>query len=150
MYSERDGAMFLGDHVLFDITPNLTPWPNMPNPLKEYLHNLKLIQSYDVILPLPGHRDAHGSLTQRVDELIAHHEARLDEALQIVVGHPEINAYDLAGKMTWSYRKNKWEDFPQAQKWFAMGEAIAHLNCLMDRGEIRKEFNGKVYAYVRN
>ena len=32
--------MFLGDHVLFDITPNITTWPDFEDPLGTYVHSL--------------------------------------------------------------------------------------------------------------
>lgn len=52
-WMEREGCMFLGDHVLFDITPNITAWPRMPDALGSYLRSLEKIRAYDVKLALP-------------------------------------------------------------------------------------------------
>ena len=41
LYCGDKKLMFLGDHVLFDITPNIVRWPGFKNSLKEYLANLK-------------------------------------------------------------------------------------------------------------
>jgi hypothetical protein len=45
--------------------------------------------------------------------------------------------------MTWDLDCDSWESFPRAQKWFATGEAIAHLRYLERKGLIfRKDEDG--------
>lgn len=39
-YLEDEKIMFLGDHILFDITPNVTIWPGVKNSLSTYLTNI--------------------------------------------------------------------------------------------------------------
>ena len=51
-------AMLLGDHVLFDITPNITDWWDVPDSLGDYLRSLDKLEAYPVTLPFPGHRQA--------------------------------------------------------------------------------------------
>ena len=145
-WMEEQGAMFLGDHVLFDITPNITSWNYFPDPLGAYLESLKKIRAYDVALPLPGHR-GRGDLKARVDQLLEHHRRRLAEALQVVKAHPGLTAYDIAGHMTWKIRSNSWEDFPITQKWFAVGECISHLERLMAEGAVERKVEGGVARY---
>ena len=140
------GILFTGDHVLFDITPNITAWPVMPDALGSYLESLKKIRSYDPALTLPGHRKT-GDLKSRVDHLLCHHQQRLEEALGAVKDHPGQGAYDLAGHMTWKIRASSWEDFPVAQKWFAAGECMSHLDHLMALGQVRRETVGGKAAY---
>ena len=41
-FLEEHNAILLGDHVLFDITPNITAWPAMPDALGSYLVSLEL------------------------------------------------------------------------------------------------------------
>ncbi len=137
-YLEKEGAMLLGDHVLFDITPNITDWENVPDSLGDYLESLKAIRAYDVVLPLPGHRE-RGDFKNRIDDLLMHHQYRLDEAVQVVKENPGSTTYDLAGKMTWKIRANSWEEFPLTQKWFAVGECGAHMDYLNLRNVIREE-----------
>jgi hypothetical protein len=51
--------------------------------------------------------------------------------------------------MTWDIRCDRWEDFPVAQKWFATGEAIAHLRFLESRETIRRSAsNGKMRFHI--
>ncbi|WP_297717227.1 MBL fold metallo-hydrolase [Intestinimonas sp.] len=140
------GILFTGDHVLFDITPNITAWPVMPDALGSYLESLKKIRAYDPALTLPGHRKT-GDLKSRVDHLLCHHQQRLEEALGAVKDHPGRGAYDLAGHMTWKIRASSWEDFPVAQKWFAVGECMSHLDHLMALGQVRRETVGGKAAY---
>ena len=40
LWMAEQQAMFTGDHVLFDITPNITRWPNLENALGCYLRRL--------------------------------------------------------------------------------------------------------------
>lgn len=38
--------------------------------------------------------------------------------------------------MTWDIRADSWADFPLNQKWFATGEALAHLEYLVEEGAV--------------
>ena len=50
-----------------------------------------------------------------------------------------MTAYEIAARLTWDIRARDWAHFPLTQKWFAVGETIAHLELLMARGEIVRE-----------
>lgn len=145
-WMEAQGAMFLGDHVLFDITPNITAWPQMKDALGSYLDSLRKIRSYNVRLPLPGHRGG-GDLKSRVDELLEHHRLRLEETLAVAASHPGRPAYDLSGYLTWKIRASSWDNFPPPQKWFAVGECISHLDHLVLCGAVRRELLDGKAAY---
>ncbi len=145
-WMEEQGVMITGDHVLFDITPNITTWVGIPDSLGNYLESLKAMNRYDVNLALPAHRES-GELKSRIQRLLCHHEHRLDEALSAVKNNPGLSAVEIGGKMTWKIRADSWETFPQTQKWFAVGECMSHLDHLMALGEIRREVSGEVYRY---
>ena len=49
--------------------------------------------------------------------------------------------------MTWSIRCKGWDDFPVPQKWFAVGEAVAHLEYLMDLGKVRRTWVEPCWRY---
>lgn len=137
LWMETQGILFTGDHVLFDITPNISVWANMDNMLGRYLENLKRVRAYPVKLALPSHRHS-GDLKKRVDELLQHHQDRVAETLSIVRKYPGLTAYDITGRMTWDIRAKSWADFPLNQKWFAVGEALAHLELLQTEGLVRQ------------
>jgi len=52
--------------------------------------------------------------------------------------------------MTWDINYKSWDMFPVSQKWFATGEAIAHLRFLENNGEIKKELDGQVFLFGIN
>lgn len=135
---ENEKAMLLGDHVLFDISPNITAWPGVKDSLGDYLDSLRAVRSYEVSLPLPAHRGS-GDFKGRIDDLLAHHQVRLEEALNVVRAHPGQPAYVLAGHMTWRIRSGTWADFPVFQRWFAVGECVSHLEHLMALGKVRRD-----------
>lgn len=62
-----------------------------------------------------------------------------------------MNAYDVASKMRWDIRCDTWAAVPVAQRWFATGEALAHLRFLEDAGDLAGEkINGTtVYGICR-
>lgn len=149
LYDRANKIMFLGDHVLFDITPNITTWPFFDDPLGHYVHSLMDISIYDVRLPLPAHRSVHGTMAERIGTIIEHHGTRIREMLDVLAANPGLTPYDMSGMMTWRVRgkTNSWADFPLSQKWFAVGETAAHLEYLLKRGRVRREFDGKYWHY---
>jgi glyoxylase-like metal-dependent hydrolase (beta-lactamase superfamily II) len=139
LYDEKAKIMLTGDHVLFDITPNITVWEGLPDSLASYLVSLRKIAGYAVDLPLAAHRESRPHLARRVDELLRHHQARLQDAWNIVRGGGKMNAYQVASRMKWDIRARGWDDFPLGQKRFAVGEALSHLNHLVYLGRLDKK-----------
>ena len=137
MFYIRDHQiMFTGDHILFDITPNITHWDGFEDSLGSYLDQLRHVREYPVRLALPGHRKT-GDYRVRIDSLLSHHAGRLENALTIIRDNPGLTAYEIAGLMKWKIRAADWESFPVIQKWFAVGECLSHLDYLMKRGRLK-------------
>lgn len=149
LYDRTDKLMFLGDHVLFDITPNICAWYGVSDSLGNYLDSLEKIRTFDIDVALPAHRNASNmTVKKRVDELLVHHEHRLSLTKEIIAAHPGFTAYEIAAKLKWKIRCDSWEDFPPGQKYFALGETIAHVDYLIQRKELRRETDHKgVYHY---
>ena len=145
-WAAEQKIMFSGDHILFDITPNITSWPNEEDALGRYIESLEKAKSFPVRQTLPGHRktgDYHG----RIDALLAHHRARLDEALGIVRRSPGLTAYEITSRMTWRIHARSWEEFPPTQKWFAVGECLSHLDHLREKGMIHRQMVDGTWRY---
>ena len=140
LYDEDRKVFFSGDHVLIDITPNITWWPFLDNSLKSYLESLDKVCNLDVNLVLPGHRRLWKDLRKRIEEIRRHHQARLKEAL-MALDRPK-TAWEVAPSITWDLVYSNWEDVNVVQKWFAVGETIAHLEYLFKQGVIEKEISG--------
>ncbi|MDR2885001.1 MAG: MBL fold metallo-hydrolase, partial [Deferribacteraceae bacterium] len=149
LYERNEKIMIMGDHVLSRITPNISFWGgSYGDILGVYLKSLQKIRDYDVKYILSSHRAAPESLSQRVDELIAHHEERLEEIMNILSSRAK-NAADTAAEMHWSLRGISWDEFPNAQKWFATNEAISHLEHLLAIGKVDKIESDGVFIYGR-
>ena len=149
LYDPRKKILLSGDHILFDITPNITRWPEMENPLQYYLSSLRKVYGLDVSLVLPGHRSIMKGHRNRISELIAHHEKRLEEAV-CALKHGEKTAWDVAPHLSWDVTFRSWDLFPPAQKWFALGETIAHLRYLVSRGDAAvREYKGRTLFSLR-
>ena len=139
--------MFTGDHVLFDITPNITFWPDYDNALQRYLDSLEAAKRFPVALALPGHR-APGDYHARIDRILLHHEHRLAEIERIVGEQPGLTAYEITRRMRWRIHLDENGDFPPAQLWFAAGECMAHLDKLVVDGRMRR-IEGEPYVTYR-
>ena len=135
LYLPEEKILFSADHVLFDITPNITCWSGIHDPLGQYLKSLDKILAYDIKTVFPGHRGlSNKTLEQRVHEIRDHHERRLNEIREVLREHPDANAYEVASHLTWSLHGATWETAPKSQQWFAVGETIAHMDHLREWG----------------
>lgn len=151
LYLESEELMFTADHILFDITPNITSWLGIKDSLGDYIESLYSIRKFKVKTALPAHRKNEKNMYERIDEILAHHKIRLQEAYDIIQEEPNLNAYEIAARMKWSMRGKSWEEFPLTQRWFAVGETISHLDYLLLRGFIkRKDCEIFTYVVVRN
>jgi len=142
LYDPNHKVLISGDHILDDISSNISEL-GITDPLGNYLRSLEKIDRLDIRLALPGHRRIMVDVHRRIGELKKHHNDRLDEVLCILKNGPK-NAYQVAALMTWDFA-GSWEQFPLSQKWFAAGEAIAHLLCLYNKNQLRIiEVDGKL------
>jgi len=148
LYESQYKIIITGDHLLFDITPNITWWKEMDNSLNSYLASLNKVSELDVCMVLTSHRSNNGSFKERILELHQHHADRLNDVLNIVHKNPHISGYDIASKMTWSIRVKDWGDFPPGQRWFAVGEAIAHIDYLVLSDKLRRHYSNGVNSYT--
>lgn len=135
LYEERCNFLFSGDHILGDISPNITIWEGMRDPLGTYLLSLEKILALGVERIFPGHRGVILDVNARIGELQKHHKERLEEVLGIWAARPGASAWEIARRMKWKIRGD-WDNFPPAQKCFALSETAAHLDHLRSRGTI--------------
>jgi glyoxylase-like metal-dependent hydrolase (beta-lactamase superfamily II) len=145
LYEERRKILVAGDHILFDITPNITYWREMEDALARYLDSLEKVSRLEVNLVLTGHRRLFPDLRGRCAELQEHHRARLQEVL-VALGDGEKNLLQIAPRVTWDITAKSWDEFPPPQKWFAFGETMAHVRYLEDQGRVlrRRDRNGLI------
>ncbi|MCK4387329.1 MAG: MBL fold metallo-hydrolase [Dehalococcoidia bacterium] len=137
LYEADKKILVCGDHILFDITPNITTWRGMRNPLGQYLASLDQVYSLDVNLVLPGHRRTWNNHRRRIAELKEHHRGRLAEVLR-ALEDGEKAVFEIAPWVTWDIKCSSWESFPPTQKIFAVGETLAHLEYFEEQGVVRR------------
>jgi len=151
LYEPSQKIFVAGDHLLSDITPNIQLWSDERNPLEEYFESLDKVYKLDIELVLPGHRSIFRNYRERIQELKQHHQKRLDEIISILEKGDK-HAFQVASEMSWDIVCDSWDLFPVSQKWFATGEAIAHLKYLKEKGVIRGETRDQriIFSLNRN
>ena len=146
LYDAGRKILFSGDHILFDITPNITRWPEFDDSLRNYLASLEKTYRLEVDLVLPGHRNIMKDHRKRIRQLQEHHKQRLHEALR-AVSEGKRTAWEVAPEISWDLVSASWESFPAVQKWFALGETIAHLKYLEGEGKIASRTQNHRISY---
>jgi glyoxylase-like metal-dependent hydrolase (beta-lactamase superfamily II) len=128
------GLLFAGDHVLPHITPSIA-FEAAPSPtgLTDYLASLRLVLALPDLTLLPAHGPAGGRLHARVEELLAHHDHRLDE-MAATLTRDGATAYEIAGQIPWTSRQRKLTDLDPVNQMLAVLETALHLELLADRG----------------
>jgi glyoxylase-like metal-dependent hydrolase (beta-lactamase superfamily II) len=122
-----------GDMMLPRISTNVSVHENEPegNPLAQFLHSIGKFEPLPAdTLTLPAHGKPFTGLHKRIGQLRAHHEARLQEVMELCATKPS-NAYEVVPIM---FRR----PLDLHQMTFALGEAIAHLNLLWHAGKLRR------------
>ncbi len=139
------GVLISGDMLLPRISTNVSVLASNPedDPLQDFLDSLDRLTALPPdTLVLPSHGRPFRGVQARVAQLHAHHRDRLD-ALEAACAIPQ-TACDLI-PVLFS------RELDGHQIMFAMGEAIAHLNCLKHAGKIRPVKDGSgVIRFVKS
>lgn len=139
LYDKDKKILFCGDHILGKITPNITYWGDeYGDSLGIYLKNIEKLKDLDIKYLFSSHRFLVENPRERIDQLIDHHSKRLDDCIMILEKLGEADTRDICKRMNWDIRAKNWDDFPSSQKWFAVGEASAHLKHLLALGKINE------------
>lgn len=150
LYLEKEKLLFSGDHILFDITPNITSWLRVKDSLRNYIESLEKIKKLEITKTFPGHRATSDNVYSRIDEIIEHHKSRLTDTLEVIKeksAKEGLTAYEIASFMKWNMRGKSWTEFPDNQKWFAVGETLSHLDYLFNENKIEKFKDNDIYKY---
>jgi glyoxylase-like metal-dependent hydrolase (beta-lactamase superfamily II) len=146
LYEKEHKMIFSGDHILFDISPSIESRSVEDNGLEDYINSLEKIKQLDITRTFCGHRTCGGNPYGRIEEIIRHHMERLDEVKTILLENGPLSAYETASLMNWNIQA-EWNHFPLEQKWFAVGEAAAHLVYLLNKGKIGSAIRDGVRKY---
>jgi glyoxylase-like metal-dependent hydrolase (beta-lactamase superfamily II) len=130
------GVLFAGDHVLPNITPSLAlELAPEPHPLRSYLDSLRIVRDQPDLMLLPAHGPVTPSVHARVDELVAHHEQRLDATAALVAAGRDTAARVAAG-LPWTRRARRLDELDVFNQMLAILETEAHLDVLAEFGQV--------------
>jgi len=126
--------MISGDQVLPKISSNVSVFPTEPDgdPLTDWLTSLARIKETvpDDVLVLPAHNDPFRGLHARLDHLIGGHERALVRLQDLLAERKRV--VDVFSVL---FRRR----IDEGLLGLATGESLAHLNCLMARGQAVRE-----------
>lgn len=134
-----------GDMLLPRISTNVSVFAATPNddPLGRFLHSIQSFRQLpETSVVLPSHGSPFRNIGLRVDQLVEHHDARCAELLASCT-EPRC-----AGELLTTLFPRELDTH---QVMFAMGEAIAHLNHLERKGDVRRSVGGDgIVRFVKN
>ncbi len=140
--------IFVGDHVLRNITPNISFYDRTSDMLSTYIRSLDRLKSMGFTKANPGHGKPFNELNSRIDEIKDHHRLRLEEVASIVSGD-WTTAFETTRKMRWSKGRD-FESMNQFEKNFAFGEAISHLRKLEHDGVVESAERDGINYFRKN
>jgi glyoxylase-like metal-dependent hydrolase (beta-lactamase superfamily II) len=150
VFADRaDGLLFAGDHVLPTITPSVGfTVPPTPQPLGDFMASLTKVRALPDLTVLPAHGPVAPSSHARVDELLVHHEHRLDLCLA-ALGHDWLTSAQVAKQLGWTRHETAYDDLDEFARGMAAMETKAHLELLVARGlAVRSEDDEGVVTFA--
>jgi len=130
LWCERDNIMISGDQILPRISSNVSVFPTEPegNPLQDWLDSCARLRDLvdPNVLILPAHNEPFRNARKRLQDLIDDHEAGLARLVDML-GEPR-RAVDVFPAL---FRAR----ITSGNYLMATGESLAHLNCLIARGD---------------
>jgi glyoxylase-like metal-dependent hydrolase (beta-lactamase superfamily II) len=135
LYCPAMNVVISGDQLLPRISSNVSVFPTEPaaNPLKDWIESCEKLKAAlpEDVLVLPAHNEPFVGAHPRLQHLIDGHETALRRLMS------RLEAAEMTVPETFTSlfgRAIKLEDFGMAT-----GEALAHLNCLIYRGQATKQ-----------
>jgi glyoxylase-like metal-dependent hydrolase (beta-lactamase superfamily II) len=139
-------VLIAGDQVLPKISTNVGVWPNEPmaDALTWFLDGFSRFRRLPAdALVLPSHGFPFIGLHTRLDQLVSHHDARLNDMTTAIArrGAEGATGWDMVPVLFPRHLDNN-------QIVFAFGETLAHLHCLETRARVKRVVEGGVHRFV--
>ncbi len=132
LYSAERNLLIAADQLLPRITPVVGAWQAMPeaDPISDFIASNRQFRDLpEDTLVLPSHGRPYRGLHRRLDQLDGHHEERLQRALGLCA--EPASAFAIMGGL---FERH----LDRHQIGFALAETLAHLNHLVERGELER------------
>ena len=134
LYGRNRKLLFSGDHILTDITPNISWQPGRDN-LDDFLVSLRKLEPYDIDLVLPSHGEPFDGHREWIAETIRHHDQRSNAIAELLDKRPQ-TAHELVAGI-WPGQLSPFHHY------FGVFEILAHLEHMRRTGKI--EADGEVW-----
>lgn len=135
LYRPEENLFFAADQVIARISPNVSVHAMEPDldALGIYLASLRALRQSvgPDVLVLPGHGLPFYGLHQRIDELIMHHRERCAAIADACRGQP-LSVAEIVPQVFH-------RELDEHQTSFAFGEVLAHVNHMLEQGELRRQ-----------
>lgn len=139
LFDPEHGVVLSGDHVLPTITPHIGGITPEPDPLAKFFDSLLRMTTLDgVKIALPAHGHPFEDLAGRAEDIIEHHEGRLDIIRNATHEIPDGTVTDY---MKVLFRERAWGDMAES-------ETYAHLEHLRVLGQLTRHDIEGVAHYV--
>lgn len=143
-----NALLFAGDHVLPTITPSIGFEPILSaKPLGDYLGSLARVRELPDAMLLPAHGPVAASAHARIDELVAHHDVRLDQ-IEVAVRAGADTAWEIATRLTWTRHGRSLQELNVLNRMLAVAETHAHLRLLVAQTRVRESSIDGVHRYA--
>jgi glyoxylase-like metal-dependent hydrolase (beta-lactamase superfamily II) len=140
-----DPILISGDMVLPRISTNTSVWEIEPesNPVQWFMDSIERFRHCsDKALVLPSHGKPFTGLHRRIDQLIDHHRARLED-VRAACEQADCSAMDIVPMM---FRR----PLDTHQISFALGEALGHLHALWYAGVLSRHVDDQQVIRFRS
>ena len=133
LWCRGQNLLISGDQILPRISSNVSLFPTEPeaNPLQDWLDSCAGLKALlpDDVLVLPSHNEPFRGVHLRLQELIDTHEANMEKLLSLCAEPKQ--AVDVFPAL---FRSR----ITSGNYGMATGESLAHLNCLIARGQVTR------------
>lgn len=140
-YNKEKRVLFSTDHILPKITPNISYWfHGDPNPLATYIKSLEKIKKLDAELVIPSHGRPFYEANERIDEILTHHDDRLNQTLEVIGDESSVYA---------ACQKLFTKELTIHETRFAIGETLSHLEYLRIKGDLKRHTENGQWIYSK-
>ena len=141
LFCESRGVLISGDQVLPRISSNVSVFPTEPlaNPLDDWLTSCRSLKQQlpDDVLVLPAHNEPFIGVRARLEQLITGHEEGLARLLErCATPRRVVDVFPALFK----------SEINDENLMLATGESLAHLNYLLERGELKMAHDTSGYS----
>lgn len=126
---QRDaGVLLTGDHVIAADATHVSMREEVlgTDPLGGFIGSLERVRDLGPLTALPGHGPPIADASERADQLVRHHRARIESVARALTDEPR-GAFDLSGEVLGRRPK-------VFMRWLAMSQTLAYLEHLVHRG----------------